>query len=143
MRSSPGGCFVSSSDPVPDAGADAAQKTCWTPNAQYAVTFTLVSGNCPNVDGNVSYQWLNPDGSLNIPSNCTEHGTHSMCTSWIDETCIGLVYKQVLMGELDWSPSGQTAHGLLTFTATELQNDYVFCSSVYNTNYTLQWQAAN
>lgn len=142
-------CFVTSTsdDASVDAGADAdvetsSTKTCWTANAQYAVTFTLLSGDCPNIDDRVSYQWLNGDGTLNIPPNCTDHGTHSACTSWIDERCNGWAGEEVLSGELDWSPGGQTAEGKLTFTAFDLQDGGVNCSSVYDTNYTLQWQAA-
>lgn len=138
-------CFVTSDDASPvDAGVDveASAKTCWTPNAKYAVTFTLLSGDCQNIDDRVSYQWLNDNGSLDIPPNCVDHGTHAACTSWIDERCNGWTYKEVLSGELDWSASGQTARGALTFTVFDLGDGGVSCSSVYDTNYTLQWQAA-
>ncbi len=130
-------------DPAVDYGdASAGEvKTCWTPKAMYAVNFKLKSGNCPNVDDNVSYQWMNADGTLDIPSYCTEHGNHSACTSWINEKCITWVYNQTLTGELNWNPGGESAQGFLSFTAIERQSGSVFCSAVYYTTYVRQWQA--
>lgn len=137
------GCYVQS-DPIEVQDADAGSivpKTCWTPKAMYAVNFKLKSGNCPNVDDKVSYQWMNADGTLDIPSYCVEHGNHSACTSWINEKCTTWAYYQNLSGELNWNPGGQSAQGLLTFTAIERYTGIVFCSSVYYTTYDLQWQA--
>lgn len=124
-----------------DGGAPMARKRCGTPNAMYAVTFTKLNGNCPNIDDRVSYQWVDENYHPVMPSNCSNHGEYDTCTSYVNEDCKTWVYDEQLYGQLNWYPGGGGAEGVLTFVAFELQNGYLYCSSQYQTNYTLQWSS--
>jgi len=115
-------------------------KTCKTVNSKYEVVFTKLDGDCPQ-DTAIGYIWLDSDGNLNLPLNCTDHGQSTACTNFLDETCNTWLYKENMTGELDWSPAGTSAHGYLTYTTFELQSGKLSCSSVYETTYTLQWTA--
>ncbi len=137
-------CYVqASAPPQDDAGTDGmALKTCHVPGGgMYNVTFKKLSGDCPDVTegGNA---WINPDGTRVDPPECKDYSVVDPCTTYVNEDCKSWVYDQWLTGQLNWSPSGDQATGNLTFTAYVLQNGALFCSSVYETTFTLQWQAA-
>lgn len=136
-------CYVQTSTPAQDdAGGDARTKSCHVPaGGMYNVTFKKLSGDCPDVTegGNA---WINADGTRIDPPNCMDYSVVDPCTTYVNEDCKSWVYDQWLTGQLNWAPNGAMAWGDLTFTAYVIQNGALFCSSVYQTTFILQWQAA-
>ncbi len=123
-------------NPVEDADTVQVNKKCVTAGATYSTSFVKLSGDCPDASNGLLQ--IDPNGKAIVGANCIDHSDYQACTTFENEYCDSWFYKEELTGQLNWSPSGGQANGMLVLTAFDLQTGEYFCSSIYQATYVRQ-----